>query len=375
MGLLATGDAKNSTKPPQPLTTIAVLARLAAISVIILAVVAGYAYVGGWLSPERLTPGRFTNTFEQINGVHAGFRRNHAKGVCLTGSFASNGQGARLSKAAVFAPGTIPVIGRFALAGGQPYAADAPMTVRSMALRFALPDGEEWRMGINDIPVFPVSTPEAFYEQLVASHPDPATGKPDPAKMQAFLAAHPESARALAIIHAQPVSSGFDNATYNSLDAFYFVDAAGKSTPVRWSMAPVQPFAAADATQAAQPDKNYLFDDLIARVRHQPLQWHLMVTVGEPGDPTSDATLPWPADRQRVDVGTLTVDQIQGEAEGACRDVNFDPLILPAGIEPSEDPLLSARSAVYSRSFARREGEMKEPSAVQTSSVGAGAGS
>jgi catalase len=292
MGPPATGDTKGSTRPLLPLSTIAVLARLAAIGVTILAVVAGYAYVGGWLSPERLTPSRFTNTFEQVNGVYPGFRRNHAKGVCLTGTFASNGQGTRLSKAAVFAPGNTPVIGRFALAGGQPYAADAAMTIRSMALRFALPDGEEWRTGMNDIPVFPVSTPETFYEQLVASRPDPATGKPDPDKMKAFLAAHPEAERALAIIHAQPFSSGFDNATYNSLDAFYFVTAAGKSTPVRWSMVPVQPFAPADTTTAVQPDKNYLFDDLIARVHRQPLQWHLMVTLGEPGDPTSDASCP-----------------------------------------------------------------------------------
>jgi catalase len=372
MDLPATGDTKTSTKPPLPLTTIAVLARVAAIGVTILAVVAGYAYVGGWLSPERLSPGHFINRFEQVNGIYPGFRRNHAKGLCLVGSFDSNGQGARLSKAAVFAPGRIPVIGRFSLAGGQPYAADASTAVRALALRFALPDGEEWRTGMVDIPQFPFRTPEGFYEQLLASRPDPAMGKPDPAKMQAFLAAHPETARVLGVIHAQPVPSGFDNTTYNGLNAFRFVDEAGKSTPVRWSMVPAQPFAPEDPTQTAQGDKNYLFDDLIARAARQPLQWHLMVTVAQPGDPTNDPTIAWPADRERIDVGTLTVDRVEGEAQGACRDINFDPLILPAGIAPSDDPILSARSAVYSQSFTRREGEMKEPSAVQTSGTGAG---
>ena len=43
---------------------------------------------------------------------------------------------------------------------------------------------------------------------------------------------------------------------------------------------------------------------------HHPLQWHLIVTVGQPGDPTDDATIPWPSDRQQVDVGTLTIDQM-----------------------------------------------------------------
>jgi len=37
---------------------------------------------------------------------------------------------------------------------------------------------------------------------------------------------------------------------------------------------------------------------------------------------------------------------------------------LPVGIEPLDDPLLSARSAVYSQSFTRRSGETKEPSAI-----------
>ncbi|MEJ1978208.1 MAG: cytochrome b/b6 domain-containing protein [Acetobacteraceae bacterium] len=40
--------------------------------------------------------------------------------------------------------------------------------------------------------------------------------------------------------------------------------------------------------------------------------------------------------------------------------------MLPSGIKPSDDPLLSARSAAYSQSFTRRAGEMKAPSAVKT---------
>ena len=61
----------------------------------------------------------------------------------------------------------------------------------------------------------------------------------------------------------------------------------------------------------------------------------------------------------------LTVTALQGEDTGACRDINFDPLVLPAGIAASDDPLLSARSAAYSQSFTRREGEAKPPSAVR----------
>jgi catalase len=215
--------------------------------------------------------------------------------------------------------------------------------------------------------VFPLKDPRAFYDQLVASRPDPRTGKPDPALLQAFAASQPETIKAIAIIKANPFSSGFANARYNGLNAFLFIDAKGKVTPVRWSMVPVDAFA--PASPSSPGDKNYLFDELIARVRKAPIQWHLTLTVGQPGDSIDDATHLWPAERQQIDAGVLTVGRIVSEAEGNCRDINFDPLVLPLGIAPSGDPLLSARSAAYSISFTRRAGEPKTPSAVQVPDV------
>jgi catalase len=186
--------------------------------------------------------------------------------------------------------------------------------------------------------------------------------------MQAFLSNHPETAKALGLIKAQPFSSGFANATYNALNAFLLVDASGAKHSVRWSMVAVDAFAPEPAETPG--DKNYLFDALAARVKQAPVQWHLMLTLGQPGDPTSDSTLPWPADREKIDAGLLTVTALQGEDGGACRDVNFDPLVLPSGIVGSDDPLLSARSGAYSESFTRREGEAKPPSAVRPGAGG-----
>ena len=93
------------------------LARFALIGVALAAVAGTFAYLGGWFTPNELTPARFTDGFEQVNGVHPGFRRNHAKGVGVSGFFESNGNGVRLSKAVVFQPGRVPVIGRFSLGG------------------------------------------------------------------------------------------------------------------------------------------------------------------------------------------------------------------------------------------------------------------
>jgi cytochrome b561 len=82
-----------------------------------------------------------------------------------------------------------------------------------------------------------------------------------------------------------------------------------------------------------------------------------------------DATLPWPSDRRTIDAGVLTLTDIETEGPGNARDVNFDPLVLPDGIEPTDDPLLSARSAVYAMSYRARTGEVKMPSIVQVDEV------
>ena len=342
------------------------LLRFAAIGAVLAGLVGAFAYTGGWLTPHALTPDAIVDRFQQVNGVYPGFRRNHAKGVCVTGYFESNGRGVDLSKAAIFDKGRTPIVGRFAFAGGMPYVPDAPHIVRSLAVLLKTPGGEEWRMALINLPIFPVKTPQAFYEFMLASAPDKATGKPDPEKMKAFLSTHPETATALQQLGSHPISSGFADTTYNSLNAFLFTNSKGAVTPIRWSLVPTLPFQPVNPVAPEPADPNYLFDALIAAIHRQPLQWRLVLTVGQPGDPTNDAMVPWPPDRQQVDAGMLTIDTIESEDTSPTRDINFDPLILPNGIAGSDDPLLSARSAVYSQSFTRREGERKTPSAVST---------
>ncbi|MGB3463138.1 catalase family peroxidase [Rhodanobacter lindaniclasticus] len=315
-----------------------------------------FAYVGGWLAPHRLTPAKVIDQFQHNAGTFAGYRRNHAKGVCVTGHFDSNGQAQAYSIAQVFAPGQrTPVVGRFAIPGSNPYAPDSSVPIRSMALRFALANGQQWRTGMNSMPVFPVATPQAFYAQLQAQQPDPATGKPDPAKIAAFFAAHPETAAFRAWAKTARPSASFATESYWSLNAFAFVDAAGRRQPVRWRMVP----EANDAGSAANApgDANYLAADLTERLARGPQRWQLQVTLANPGDPTNDATKTWPDDRRTIDAGTLVLERSESQASGPCRDINYDPLVLPAGIEASDDPLLPARSAAYADSYLRRTSE------------------
>ena len=338
-----------------PPAAICVPCRLAAIGAVVLAMAGGFAYVAGWLTPQRLTTHRIVNAFEADNGQHPGFRRNHAKGVCVTGYFDSNGNAAALSSAGVFELGQTPVIGRFAIPGGNPSAPDISVPIRSLALMFTQHDGEQWRTGMNSMPVFAVRTPEQFYRQLVAAKPDPATGKPDPAALKAFYAANPETQPFQAWLKGHSPSSSFANGSYYSVNAFRFVDAKGEVRAVRWAMVPETPFAPINDAQKAA--KNFLDADLDQRLQSGPLRWHLIVTVAAPGDPTNDATQSWPADRQQIDAGTLVIDHDASQDDGPCRDVNFDPTVLPAGIQTSDDPLLAARSAAYSLSYNRRTRE------------------
>ncbi len=103
----------------RPLTVVQTLSRLALIGVALLAVIAVFAYAGGWLSPARLTQTKMVAAIQAGIGDHPGFRRAHAKGMCIAGWLDSSGAPVPWSKAAVFAQGRVPLIGRVALAGAR----------------------------------------------------------------------------------------------------------------------------------------------------------------------------------------------------------------------------------------------------------------
>ena len=88
-----------------------------------------------------------------------------------------------------------------------------------------------------------------------------------------------------------------------------------------------------------------------------PLRWDLVVTQAADDDPVDDPSQPWPDARPRYVAGTLVLERSEPQATGACRDVNYDPTVVPDGVALSDDPILAARAAAYSVSFNRRERE------------------
>ena len=337
-------------RPPAP----SVFGSLVLIAVVIGASAAAFAYTAGWFSPQRLTPDKMVDAFTPTAGAPLGHRKNHAKGICFTGIFEANGTGSALSQAQVFTRGQYPALGRFNLATANPNAPDATVRVRGMGLQISTPDGQEWRAAMIDAPFFAVSTPQVLYDLLLAS------ASKDPNAMKTLVGAHPEIAAFGAWAKSAPWTGSYAEDRFNSLDSFIFVDNSGAEHAVRWSLLPTAPPVSVSPDDLAKRGPDFLEQEITERVRGGPQRWTMVVTVANPGDPTADPSKAWPEDRRTVEVGTLTVQQIEAEPDGPCRDINFDPTVLPTGIRTSDDPFPAARSAAYAKSYDRRTAEAQD---------------
>jgi catalase len=331
-----------------------VLVSLSLIAIVVGLSAAIFAYTAGWFSLRRLTPSKMVAAFVAPDDVALGHRRNHAKGICFTGVFEANGAGSELSRAQVFMRGQYLVLGRFNLATPNPDAPDATVRVRGLGVRISTPDGQEWRSAMIDPPVFTVSTPRAFYELLLASD------SKDPNAMKAFAEAHPEFAKFADWAKNAPWTGSYAEERFNSLNSFVFVDGSGADHVVRWSLLPAAQPVAVSPDELAKRGPDFLEQEIAQRVASEPQRWTMVVTVANPGDPTADPTVAWPANRRSIEVGTLVAQHVQAERDGPCRDINFDPTVLPSGMRTSDDPFPAARSAAYAKSYDLRTAEAKD---------------
>jgi catalase len=292
------------------------------------------------------------DTMNDLFGRHPGQRANHAKGVVVEGSFSPAEAGARLSTAILFRSGTVPVTVRFSDATGIPDLDDGAPNAKpnGMAIRFRLPADEEVDMVLNTLPFFPVATGEEFLELLrAAAATKPDTPKPTP--VERFGEAHPAAPRASAAVRT-PASLA--HAQFNGIDAFVFVSDAGNRQPFRVRVVPVEGVRNLSAEEAARQPRDFLMDDIRARIGQGPVRFRLMAQLALPGDQTRDPTQPWPDDREVVELGTISIDRLPANADEIARDTVFMPTNLVPGIEVSDDPLIEARVAAYAVSFSRR---------------------
>jgi catalase len=294
---------------------------------------------------------QIVDAMNKLFGVHPGFRANHAKGIVVEGSFKASPEAAALSKAVLFDGTTIPVTARFSDATGIPNLPDGagPANPHGMAIKYHLPDGSDTDMVINSLKFFPVASGEDFRDLLLALAESPANA-PKPTKFDQFVASHPTVPAALA---TATTPASFAEEEYHGVNAFVLINKAGARQAVRYLMVPERAVHL-DEAEAARRPPNFLMEELPARLQRGPVTFHLRAQLAAPGDPTNDATKPWPADRKVVELGVLTITKAVPNSDEAQKALLFLPGQLTDGIEASDDPLIDVRDGAYAVSFSRR---------------------
>ena len=227
-----------------------------------------------------------------------------------------------------------------------------------MALELRLPSGGLQHITMINVPIFGATSPGSFREAIVASKPDPKTGKPDPEKLKAYAASHPDAMALREYASKHTPTANYYQTTYFSVHTFKFVDAKGTEHPVRWRFVPRDGTKEMTADELKAAPHDFLEKNLIERTAKSPAVWDMIVYVGEPGDPQDDPTQAWPESRKHFEAGTLSITQATVQKKGeACEPINFDPLVMADGIRPTNDPILLFRSPAYAVSFGKRRSD------------------
>jgi catalase len=305
-------------------------------------------------APQEPLPVALVHTLNKLaGGPHTGFRANHAKGILVTGTFTPSKEAPGFSKAAHFTK-SVPVLVRFSDTTGVPNIPDASKDAspHGMAIRFTLPDsGHTDIVSISSNNGFPVATPEEFLQLLTAiGNSGPNAPKPTP--VEQFLGSHPWTAKW--VTTPRPAPQSFGTLAFYGVNAFKFTNAKGVSHYGRYQILPVAGEHALSDTEAAKADPNYLMEELPKRIAAGPVKFKLAVQVAKEGDPTNDGTQLWPADRQVIDLGVITLNATVKDQVKEQKALLYNPLSLTSGIEASDDPILAARPPAYAISYTQR---------------------
>jgi catalase len=291
--------------------------------------------------------------FDTIFGLHPGFRPAHAKGALLTGTFTPSPGADSLTRAPHIVKASTPVTVRFSDSTGIPLIPDNDPNAnpRGFAIRFHL--GERVHTDIigHSTDGFPTHTGAEFLEFLRAVAASGAS-KASPTPIEAFLGSHPA---ALAFVQApKPAPSSFARETYFGVTAMRFTNKDGVSKYGRYRIVPEAGNEHLSDAEVAAKGKDFLFDELAARVSSGPVAFRVVVQLAASGDVVDDATVHWPADRPLADFGRIVLTAPTADNAATQKRMIFDPIPRVDGIDPSEDPLLELRAAVYLLSGRRR---------------------
>ena len=291
--------------------------------------------------------------FDAIFKLHPGFRPAHARGIMLTGTFTPTKDAAALSSAPHFTKSEpTPVTVRFSSSTGLPDIPDTDPNAnpRGFAVRFNLGDHVHTDIIGHSAPLFPTRTGAEFLEFLQAigsSAPD----APSPTPIEAFLGTHPA---ALAFVQTpKPPPTSFAHESYYGLTAMKFISEGG-SRFGRYTIVPEAGTRHLDEAATKVQSKDFLFDELPQHMKQGPISFQLNVQLANDGDVVDDVTVQWPEDRPKINLGKLTLTDLVEDNDREQKHIIFDPIPRIHGIEPSDDPLLELRAALYLISGKRR---------------------
>jgi catalase len=293
------------------------------------------------------------DTLTKLAGDHPGFRSVHAKGVICTGQFTPAPGAAMLTRAPHATATSTPVIMRFSNAAGVPTAADNDPNAgpRGVAIRFSLGPHKHTDIIAHSYDGFPVTTGEDFLElnRAIAAS-GPGASKPTP--IEKFLGSHP---KALQFVQApKPIPTSFAREAFFAVTAFRFTNRDGVSRYGRFRIRPAAGSEHLSAADAAKRSPSFLMDELPERLARGPVTFHVVVQVANDGDEVADATVRWPDDRKEIEFGAITLTAAANAKDPELRRVIFDPIPRVDGIDPSDDPLIQVRGAIYLLSGRRR---------------------
>ena len=304
-------------------------------------------------TPAKSLPQRIADDFVTLFGNHPGYRINHAKGIVVTGTFTPSPGGRALSRAPHLAAET-PVIVRYSDGTGLPMIPDnnPSASPHGIAIRFQLPTGAYTDIVALAHNGFVVGTGEDFADFLEAAAATKPTS-PHPTPIEKFLGAHPHALKFVTDPEPNPVS--FADLTWYGNNALTFVNAQGVKQVGRYKIVPLGDVRFLDSAAAAKKSPNYLMHELTQRLgAKRPVKLRLLVQLANPGDQTSDGSLPWPDDRKLVELGVFTLTTVAPNNAELQRSLAFSPIYLTDGIQLADDPFIVLRGAVYALSVARR---------------------
>lgn len=289
------------------------------------------------------------DSFEKVFGVTEGKRRNHTKGFCFSAELVPQDESIQAYSNSELFTQPAKVIGRLSHKGGNNHAADSKPGEYGMGLSITLASGEQQRMSMNTLDFFPVATPEAFAELMQAK----AQGK---GAVKEFKSTNADLQRFKKHMSKKKKRelTPYEGTRYNSVNSFYLVNQAGDKTAVRWSFIPEQ-----KQNIVLAPTADFFFDNMQKNLTDHALSWNMEVTIANENDAVNNASIPWQGEHKKIIAAKLKVLSISSEQSGQCADINFDPLVLATGFEPSQDPLLQARRNAYAVSFGKRLSEKR----------------